>query len=159
MSYKVAFVLLLPFLRTLPIDWRFRIRDLDGEAKMTLWRFLMLIPVEKVPYEAIMIALLSISVIDRTSSRSSVATPPCTKKTCRCSSTLLSCIKLYSGSPCPSTLANRINVLPLRSRARFLIKLFLFWCPIIYWISSSKVGGCESNYYDCYRNPRDSRYS
>ena len=66
---RVAFVLLLPFLSTRPIDWRFRILDLDGEAKMTLWRFLMLIPVLNVPYEATIIALFSCSVISLTFSR------------------------------------------------------------------------------------------
>ena len=35
-SYNVAFILLSPFLNTLPIYWRFRILDLLGEAKITL---------------------------------------------------------------------------------------------------------------------------
>ena len=34
---------------TIPIDWRLRILDLEGEAKITLCRFLILIPVENVP--------------------------------------------------------------------------------------------------------------
>ena len=59
-SYRVALVLLFPFLRILPIDCRFRIRDLEGEAKMTLCKFLMLIPVLNVPYDATIIALFMI---------------------------------------------------------------------------------------------------
>ena len=39
----------LYFLRTLPIDCRLRILLLDGEAKITLCKFLILIPVLKVP--------------------------------------------------------------------------------------------------------------
>ena len=38
-----------PFLRTLPMDWRFLILDLEGLAKRMLCNRLMLIPVLKVP--------------------------------------------------------------------------------------------------------------
>ena len=62
-SYSVAISLPSPFLRTRPMDWRLRIRDLLGEAKIILCKRLMLIPVEKVPYDAIIIALSSVSVI------------------------------------------------------------------------------------------------
>ena len=48
-SYRVAFTLLLPFLRMRPMLWRFLTRDFDGEAKITLWRFLILMPVLNVP--------------------------------------------------------------------------------------------------------------
>ena len=75
-SYNVAFVLLFPFLSTLPILCKLRILDLEGEAKITLWRFLMLIPVLNVPYEATIIALFYLSVISLTNSLSSVSTPP-----------------------------------------------------------------------------------
>ena len=40
------------FLRPLPIDCKFLILDLEGLANTTLSIFLILIPVEKVPYEA-----------------------------------------------------------------------------------------------------------
>ena len=70
----------------------------------------MLIPVEKVPYEAIIIALFSFSVIVRTSSRSSVSTPPCTKKHFLFSSLLLF-MRSNKGSPCDSTLVYKIRVL------------------------------------------------
>ena len=43
-------------LNTLPIDCKFLILDLEGEAKMILCKFLRLIPTEKVPKEAIIIA-------------------------------------------------------------------------------------------------------
>ena len=71
----------------------------------------MLIPVEKVPYEAIIIALSSFSVIVRTCSRSSVSTPPCTKKHFLFSSLLLF-MRSKRGSPCDSTLVYKIRVLP-----------------------------------------------
>ena len=49
MSYSVALTLLSPNLRPLPIDCRFLILLLDGLAKIILCKFLILIPVEKVP--------------------------------------------------------------------------------------------------------------
>ena len=148
MSYRVALTFLSPFRRTLPIDCKFRILDLDGDAKIILCKFLMLMPVEKVPYEATIIALLSFSVIARTFSRSSVSTPPWIKKTLRLSIFLLFIIS-YNGCPCASTLAKSMRVLPLRSNARLRMKRFLFSWPIIYCTSSSNV----SNLFgECFNN-------
>jgi hypothetical protein len=48
----------------------------EGEEKIMLCRFLMLIPVENVPYDATIIAFDSFSVILLTSSRSSTPTSP-----------------------------------------------------------------------------------
>ena len=59
-SYKVAMSLPSPLRKTLPIDCKFLTRDLLGEAKIILCNRLMLIPVEKVPYEATITALFSI---------------------------------------------------------------------------------------------------
>ena len=120
-SNRVAFILLSPFLKTLPMLCKFRIFDLFGDANITLWRFLILIPVEKVPYDAIMIALSSFSVILRTSSLSSVSTPPWTKKHFLFSSLLLF-MRSNRGSPCVSTLVYNMSVFPFWSRVKFLMK-------------------------------------
>ena len=64
---------------------------------MTLWRFLMLIPVLNVPYEATIIALFSCSVISLTFSRPLLPHRG-TEKTCL-SSTLPVFIKSKSGCP------------------------------------------------------------
>ena len=74
-SNRVALTLLSPFLRTRPILCKFLTLDLLGEAKMTLCNRLILIPVENVPYDAMIIAFSSCSVMERTSSLSSVSTP------------------------------------------------------------------------------------
>ena len=78
MSYNVASELLSFNLSPLPIDCKFLMRDLLGEEKTMLCKLRILMPVEKVPYEAIMIALSDFSVICLIYSLSSVSTPPCT---------------------------------------------------------------------------------
>ena len=75
-SYKVALAFESCVLKALPIDCRLRTLDLVGEAKITLCRFFILIPVLKVPYDAKIIALSEDSHISRTSSRSVAGTPP-----------------------------------------------------------------------------------
>ena len=60
---------------------KLRIRDLEGEANITLCRLRMFIPVLNVPYDATIIALSEVSVSCLISSRSSVSTPPCTRYT------------------------------------------------------------------------------
>ena len=65
MSYNLTLSLSSDFLSPLPIDCRTRITDLDGDANIILWMFLMLIPVEHVPYEAIRMAFFSSFTIFR----------------------------------------------------------------------------------------------
>ena len=64
-----------------PIDCNTLICDLEGEANTILCRFLIFIPVENVPRDATIIESFCVSTIPRIASRSSVATPPDTKKT------------------------------------------------------------------------------
>jgi len=76
MSYKVATSLFSPNRKARPIDCKTLTLDLDGLAKIMLCKLRMLIPVEKVPKEAIIMPSFSFSVTDLTSSRSEEATPP-----------------------------------------------------------------------------------
>ena len=69
---------------------------------MILCRFLIFIPVEKVPSDATTIAFFCFSTIPRIASLSAVSVPPDTKKTLRPSATLLS-ISSNRGFPCFST--------------------------------------------------------
>ena len=76
MSYRIASFLLSPKRNPRPIDCSVLILLLLGEAKITLCKLRILIPVENVPYDATIIAFSSFSVILRTSSRSSTPTAP-----------------------------------------------------------------------------------
>ena len=69
--------------RPLPIDCRFLILLLDGLVKIILCKFLMLIPVEKTPEDAIIIASVSVSTNVRTESLCSPFVPQKTKNTFR----------------------------------------------------------------------------
>ena len=81
MSNNLHSVLLSPNLKPLPIDCKTLILLLEGDEKIILCKFLILIPVEKVPYDATMIASLDFSVIALISYLVNASTPPLTKKT------------------------------------------------------------------------------
>jgi hypothetical protein len=120
------------FRKPRPIDWSTRILDLDGDANTTLCKFLMLIPVENVPYDATMIAFVSFSVIARIFSLVSVSVPPCMKKTFLSKSF----IKSYSITPCFSTSWYKQSVLPLNLSQSLEIKSFRVLWDTMYCISS-----------------------
>ena len=63
MSNNLHSVLLSPNLKPLPIDCKTLILLLKVMRKIILCKFLILIPVEKVPYDATIIASLDFSVI------------------------------------------------------------------------------------------------
>ena len=121
MSYSTADVFPFPLRNPRPIDCKFLILLLDGEVNTTLCKFLIFMPVEKVPYEATIIALLSNSVVCLISSRTSAFTLPLTKNTFLPSSAA-SLIILCIGTPCFSTKLYKIRVLPFNVIAKSLTK-------------------------------------
>ena len=115
--------MLLSFnLRPRPIDCKFLILLLLGLLKTMLCKLRILIPVLKVPYEAIIIALSDFSVISLILSLSSASTPPYTKKTCLFFA--LSSIICFNNMPCFSTYWNKHKELPCKSEHRLVINLF-----------------------------------
>ena len=80
-SYNVTLSLSSDILNPLPIDCKLRILLLLGDANTILCSLFMLIPVEKVPNDATIMALFSFSTISLTFSLSNASVPPNTKNT------------------------------------------------------------------------------